>query len=567
MPNLGTSTLYSVYASSENNIIVSSTSGNVYITTNAGANWTTSNVGNTATLWDMNFINSSTGYLCGTSGTFRYTTNFGANWAGSNPPTTATLYEVKVVGAEIYTTGSVNPEAIFKSTDNGASWTSMAANAPGQLSPLFPEGFDINGTKMIIAGNYGKMNISTNSGANWSTASYNVAEANMVDIYGQNGSGRVVAIGSLTGIVGSTMYSTNGGTNWSTTPYIAPNVLSDLNMINASTGYFCGRFGIFAKTTNGGAAWDSISASVLWPYFCNGVDFVNENTGWVVGGVPGAGGNTKIFKTTNGGANFTEQTSAYSGPIAVRVKMLNANTGWIVGTNQVQKTTDGGITWVLQPAPAAGWNALTVIDANNVFIGNSNSQVYTTSDGGSNWASINFPVSAGTIFSMDWADANNGMAGAVIGVVCKTTNRGASWQIYNIGGYTVMGIDMVHPDTAYAVCGNTAGAQILKFTRGLTGGVFYQNQIPENYTLSQNYPNPFNPNTIIKFELPKAGKVSLKVFDITGQQVAVLVNDLSMNAGELKVDFDGSELASGIYFYSLFVDNNRIDTKKMVLVK
>jgi hypothetical protein len=67
--------------------------------------------------------------------------------------------------------------------------------------------------------------------------------------------------------------------------------------------------------------------------------------------------------------------------------------------------------------------------------------------------------------------------------------------------------------------------------------------------------------------LPETGSVTLKVFDITGQEVKTLINSLNINRGAVSYDFDGSEFASGIYFYSLIVNNNRIDTKKMILVK
>ncbi|HRE12080.1 MAG TPA: T9SS type A sorting domain-containing protein, partial [Ignavibacteria bacterium] len=60
---------------------------------------------------------------------------------------------------------------------------------------------------------------------------------------------------------------------------------------------------------------------------------------------------------------------------------------------------------------------------------------------------------------------------------------------------------------------------------------------------------------------------TLKVYDILGREVSILFNNTDINAGTIAYDFDGSELASGIYFYSLIVNNNKIDTKKMVMVK
>ncbi|MEJ2195247.1 MAG: T9SS type A sorting domain-containing protein, partial [Ignavibacteriaceae bacterium] len=88
---------------------------------------------------------------------------------------------------------------------------------------------------------------------------------------------------------------------------------------------------------------------------------------------------------------------------------------------------------------------------------------------------------------------------------------------------------------------------------------------PARYGLSQNYPNPFNPNTTIKFSIPEASNVTLKVFNTLGEEISVLVNRV-MEAGTHEINFDASQLHSGIYFY-------RIDAgafsqvKKMTLLK
>jgi hypothetical protein len=89
--------------------------------------------------------------------------------------------------------------------------------------------------------------------------------------------------------------------------------------------------------------------------------------------------------------------------------------------------------------------------------------------------------------------------------------------------------------------------------------------IPTEYSLTQNYPNPFNPSTNINFTLPQSGNVTLKVYDITGKEVATLLNGYQA-AQTYHVQFDGSALASGVYFYKLQTDNFT-QTKKMVLMK
>ena len=89
--------------------------------------------------------------------------------------------------------------------------------------------------------------------------------------------------------------------------------------------------------------------------------------------------------------------------------------------------------------------------------------------------------------------------------------------------------------------------------------------LPATYSLWQNYPNPFNPSSTIKFELPRTSLVDLSVFDILGRRVSVLVND-RRDAGVYEVKFDGSNLASAVYFYRLQA-RDFTQTKRLLLLK
>lgn len=93
-------------------------------------------------------------------------------------------------------------------------------------------------------------------------------------------------------------------------------------------------------------------------------------------------------------------------------------------------------------------------------------------------------------------------------------------------------------------------------------------EVPEKFTLYQNYPNPFNPSTRIKFAIPQSANgenISIKVYDILGKEIADLYSG-KINAGEYEVEFNGSKLSSGVYFYQL-KSEKFIDTKRMILVK
>ncbi len=104
-----------------------------------------------------------------------------------------------------------------------------------------------------------------------------------------------------------------------------------------------------------------------------------------------------------------------------------------------------------------------------------------------------------------------------------------------------------------------------------------QPSVPREFVLNQNYPNPFNPTTTIRFSLPQEAKVTLKIFNILGQEVATLLNREDISEGDQEIDFDASHLSSGVYFYRISVegitDENGVvgqsynAVKKMILVK
>jgi hypothetical protein len=88
---------------------------------------------------------------------------------------------------------------------------------------------------------------------------------------------------------------------------------------------------------------------------------------------------------------------------------------------------------------------------------------------------------------------------------------------------------------------------------------------PKKFELTQNYPNPFNPTTTISYNLPEAANVKLTIFNLLGQEIITLVNEFK-EAGVHTINFDASELNSGLYIYNLQA-GSQVQTKKMTLIK
>src|SRR4030095_11344756 len=125
-------------------------------------------------------------------------------------------------------------------------------------------------------------------------------------------------------------------------------------------------------------------------------------------------------------------------------------------------------------------------------------------------------------------------------------------------------IDVQHPSSSHAAPFNLSTTVCITGFPAITG-VEGHGLTPKEFSLGQNYPNPFNPSTTIKFSVPKDGNVTLKVYDLNGQLIKTLVNQRVI-AGNYSADFEGSNLASGIYFYTLDAADFK-ETKKMIMVK
>lgn len=143
---------------------------------------------------------------------------------------------------------------------------------------------------------------------------------------------------------------------------------------------------------------------------------------------------------------------------------------------------------------------------------------------------------------------------------------GNKWNVYKDSVfYNFSGMVIDKYDNLWM---STYGDGLVVFNKNgvvLSNDVVKDNEIPEEYFLSQNYPNPLNPTTVINYEIPETGNVSLVIFDILGREVETLINE-EKPAGRYEIRFDGTRLASGVYFYQLKA-GNFISTKKLILLK
>jgi photosystem II stability/assembly factor-like uncharacterized protein len=354
--------------------------------------------------------------------------------------------------------------------------------------------------------------------------------------------------------------TTDGGDNWSVQNKGSYS-FTGIQFIDENTGYAVGGDGsaIIFKTTNSGLNWIQSIPFGSGVNSFQGLHFVSSDTGWVSSTDALGGG---LWRTTNGGINWEQQLGASFQPNSIF--FLNKDTGWTASQNTILYfTSNSGLNWSTRHDFTASLKDVffATKDTGWLISGASPTGLLKTINSGINWNLCNNPQPLGDS-KLFFVDSKHGWAGSGFGQIIATTD-GENWgyqQTPNFDHYTVFFLDTLR--------GFTGGTNMLKTTDGggpITSIHQISNEIPLEFELYQNYPNPFNPITSIKFKIRSLKNITLKVFDVTGKEIAVLVNE-KLTAGEYIYQFDGSGLPSGVYFYKLQTEDYN-DVKKMVLTK
>lgn len=405
---------------------------------------------------------------------------------------------------------------------------------------------------------------------------------------------------------GSIIHTTDGGISWNVQLSIFGYTLHSIHFSDEDYGWVAGSNGIVYHTTNGGISWlqqyPQTQGGWLWPIF-----FIDDNLGWTVGD-PLFG----LFKSTDGGNTWL----SYNIPVVERVHsivFLNSQTGWLCGAQgQIAKSENGGNTWSLQFSSTSEYfRDIYFTDLNTGWCVGQNGTILHTTDGGSDW-NIQTSGTLNELRAVQFIDNQIGWAVGENGTILKTTNGGLPVELISFTAKSLNGKVILEWTTASELNnygfeierktenlnwrsvsfvegkGTTAETQHYSFIDDLFGvnelninyrlrqidfdGSFeYSNEVtvkvsqPKEYYLSQNYPNPFNPTTTINYSLAKDGFVSIKVYDILGNEVLTLVNS-QQQAGNHNVVFEADNLSSGIYYYQL-KSGDFTDIKKLVLIK
>jgi photosystem II stability/assembly factor-like uncharacterized protein len=574
--------------------------GMIAKTTDGGADWIQQNSSTENFILKLFFINPNIGWACGYNGAFLRTTNGGTLWEPEQLGTTQNVVSVFFLNEN--KGWVVGDSGLLLTTQNGGTtWTPQTS---GTVNGLRRIQFTDSSNGWIV-GSGGCVLHSTNGGATWT--SQNSTTTTILWSCSFPDSSHGFAVGGDPN-VGTMVFvkTTNGGASWvSQTAF--PSTLFDVGFINPDTGWVIGRSGTILKTTNGGSSWISEGNTSYWLSWGS---FLNNDTSYVL--CPST--SPLLFTTTNGGSSWSIRniniTNATPTPTAIRITDVPNDNGKQVF---IKWTTDGspidlGLTsfsvyrydqqaWTyIKDVPVLSDSvyqtvAPTLYDSTivhgmyysvfKVIAHTSDPSIYETIGPDSGYSVDNLPplaptngtaiqLSNGTVV-VRWHAASNIYGdfkeyvlyrSAQPDFVPSTVTRVAFVQDTVYMDLTTQGKRFYYKTTSMDYAGNES--QPLAISTA-TGVELVNSQAPQTYSLAQNYPNPFNPSTQIKFSIAQSGYVSLKVFDLAGEEVVSLVSQ-EMTPGTYTLPFSAKNLSSGMYFYRLEA-GNFLSTKKMLIIK
>lgn len=556
-------------------------SGSVYVTANGGATWTAETVNTTKNLLDVKYFPDGIG-IAGEWGTVLYRST-SSSWIQPDLKTNSdvrgiegeSFNDIHIVGGGGFIRNNIsgntkflnfekNPmladltditkfanigfavssmnNAVIRTTDGGLSWelpsgTTVSYNwvsKPGASGNFLGNNMCQHPTErntlFIAFGN--KVYRSLNKAEDWSPIGTQIPSGSTPHSFFVSSIDTNIWLVAMESSPDKVYRTTNYGQSW--TEVMSRNFSNygqplEMDQNNPHVFYFAPDNGGFWKSSDDGATWTEISNNYPFRSPCDIIVMHDSSkVVFVADGITGSG-QAIIFKSINGGVNWTQVHTASSSEIpSMANSVFDQSTMWATewGGSNIYKSTDYGDTWAVDHTTGfSGWGSDVCREDPDVIVTGSWGAAATLSTNG----------------GMTWTNISSGLNG-------------------HGGGILI-------PDRGYIVCHQ--GSNVYKLNVNYTVLTSVNENIltgvPVNFDLSQNYPNPFNPETKINYSIPNSGNISLKIYNELGKEIMTLFDGYK-NAGTYEITFNGSELTSGIYFYRMET-SGFVSTKKMLLIK
>ncbi len=519
----------------------------LYKTIDGGKTWATISGQLDNTLGDMYFRDSLHGWIASSASGLSRTTDGGITWEAQ----TGFLSLSSLSFPDPRYGWAFGKDGIYTTSDSGKTWQQQSAIqflVRGRMTSIL-NGFAVGGSGGIFR--------TTNGGLTWDTLGSRVTSVSLSGTFMRNSQEVWTVGGDLNH--GEVLYSSNGGTTWIKRVASSQSWLRSITFGDSSTGWASGDGGAILKSMNGGSdwqVWPSPTTARLWK-----VLFKDASHGWCAGaGV--------ILHTTDEGNNWgTYQVP--SGDDIQSIHFQDAQRGWAVGgsvNNQrgvILHTTDGGVSWSIQYSELV--NPFYSVAFQDSLAGWATGDIVVrTTNGGVTWQQYPWTYS-NTPTCIYFANPRDGWMATFSGEFVHTTDGGTTWQNQRSpASVSIWAMTVSEVGVGFAV---GMSGSILKTT---TGGVSWviphaRSESPDLFTLHQCYPNPFNSSTTIRYDLTFRSHVTLKVYNVLGEEIARLVN-ASQEPGTHEIKFNGTIVPSGVYFYRLMFGAS-VRTMKMLLLK
>jgi photosystem II stability/assembly factor-like uncharacterized protein len=531
-------------------------------TTNGGQTWE-AGYSSYWMAYGLYFTDSQNGYGASFSGIYRTTTG-GQFWTDTEIPLIPSegTRSMAVIDSDHLwvVTGTDgdhdNPNHILFSTDGGQTWARRSAPTKANLNNvLFADA-----QHGWICGERGTVLQTVDGGTTWALRGGNpiterYSNFGAVDFADRQNGWR---IGGLANGYTTILHTTDGGAHWTNQYPDTNRYFADLRAVSATEIWAVGH--IVTHSTDGGLHWTTVAVGANAA--CYNVVCPDERTIWIFSGTDDS---PYVHRSTDGGATWTTHrvplTLKYNGMAAG-----DANNVWISGWTDLDEGTvlhssNGGLDWETQGDSLGFLDGIFFIDAQYGWAGAGPGIVRTT-DGGAHWTVVG-PRASMSVRRIQFIDR---MTGWVLGYgdAYRTLDGGTTWQHFNPFVDTGLAdIDLVDANQAWV---SGWDGILLRFDgTNISAPDHPAVSSPASLELSPVYPNPFNATTTIAYVVPQTERISLRVFDLLGREVAVLRDGMT-EAGPHVLQFDGSRLASGMYFTRLEA-GSQVQTQKMILLK
>jgi photosystem II stability/assembly factor-like uncharacterized protein len=479
--------------------------------------------------------------------------NEGKSWKALNFTPPGNLLSMVVSGSNIFT-GQQDDAGVYRSTDEGESWslTSLRGVSVRSFAVIGNEVFagthnfsNIGGRGIFLTADNGTTWTEINNGLDIITTNVRTFAADNTYLY--------------TGTDIGVFYSADGGMNWEPTPWYNFTSILTVN----SSGIFTATGAAVYLSTDNGSSWSfvhNLLASIT-TMTSMGTDLYAGTTSPTYG---------DVWRSTDNGGTWIS-----SGLTNVNVYSLAVSNSNLFASvhrsdtppNAVLFSTDNGASWtdITAGLPNQEFRVL-VADGTNLFActGN-NGGIWFTSDNGASWTDISISSISSAVSSII-VSGTNLFAGTRGEGVFISTDSGNNWDPANTGltNGLIPSLFISGSNLLAATNGNGVWSRPLSemMSKSVSSSFLVA---PDQFSLEQNYPNPFNPTTTIRYSIPRNGHVNLSVYNLLGEEAAVLVNE-NIEAGVHEVTFKAAALPSGVYFYQLTA-GDFVQTEKMILLR